>query len=131
MATRWLARSCSSRPLWVRSVPPAVRPRSDERRVGKECRSRWSPYHLQTKDAIRDIGVTGVQTCALPIFQPGVPTSITLVANPANIIANGSSTSMIVATVRDGHGDPLAGQVVQFTTTLGTLSATSGTTEIG
>src|SRR5574340_282848 len=24
-----------------RSVPP----RSEERRVGKECRSRWSPYH--------------------------------------------------------------------------------------
>src|SRR3712207_7810382 len=28
----------------------AFRPsRSEERRVGKECRSRWSPYHLQTK----------------------------------------------------------------------------------
>src|SRR3712207_7154871 len=26
--------------------PPAVSPRrSEERRVGKECRSRWSPYH--------------------------------------------------------------------------------------
>src|SRR3712207_9219275 len=25
-------------------TPPAVR-RSEERRVGKECRSRWSPYH--------------------------------------------------------------------------------------
>ena len=24
---------------WVRSI------RSEERRVGKECRSRWSPYH--------------------------------------------------------------------------------------
>ena len=24
---------------------PAVKPRSEERRVGKECRSRWSPYH--------------------------------------------------------------------------------------
>src|SRR2546430_4257096 len=24
---------------------PAVRSRSEERRVGKECRSRWSPYH--------------------------------------------------------------------------------------
>src|SRR2546422_11072113 len=24
---------------------PAVEPRSEERRVGKECRSRWSPYH--------------------------------------------------------------------------------------
>src|SRR5258708_7451070 len=24
---------------------PALRDRSEERRVGKECRSRWSPYH--------------------------------------------------------------------------------------
>ena len=23
----------------------AEQPRSEERRVGKECRSRWSPYH--------------------------------------------------------------------------------------
>ena len=23
----------------------AIRIRSEERRVGKECRSRWSPYH--------------------------------------------------------------------------------------
>ena len=28
------------------SIPLAVRNlRSEERRVGKECRSRWSPYH--------------------------------------------------------------------------------------
>ena len=25
--------------------PPAKLTRSEERRVGKECRSRWSPYH--------------------------------------------------------------------------------------
>src|SRR5690348_18262343 len=25
--------------------PPGVYYRSEERRVGKECRSRWSPYH--------------------------------------------------------------------------------------
>src|SRR3712207_3555606 len=25
--------------------PAAEEPRSEERRVGKECRSRWSPYH--------------------------------------------------------------------------------------
>ena len=24
---------------------PSVEHRSEERRVGKECRSRWSPYH--------------------------------------------------------------------------------------
>ena len=27
--------------MWLRKVPY----RSEERRVGKECRSRWSPYH--------------------------------------------------------------------------------------
>src|SRR5256885_16551433 len=26
--------------------------RSEERRVGKECRSRWSPYHLKKKKRI-------------------------------------------------------------------------------
>src|SRR2546422_9566196 len=29
----------------VARVLPPVRQRSEERRVGKECRSRWSPYH--------------------------------------------------------------------------------------
>ena len=26
-------------------MPNALKGRSEERRVGKECRSRWSPYH--------------------------------------------------------------------------------------
>ena len=26
-------------------MPEGVLSRSEERRVGKECRSRWSPYH--------------------------------------------------------------------------------------
>ena len=28
---------------FANKLPPE--PRSEERRVGKECRSRWSPYH--------------------------------------------------------------------------------------
>ena len=41
----WLARERSLRfrgyaDLWAWSTK-----RSEERRVGKECRSRWSPYH--------------------------------------------------------------------------------------
>src|SRR3712207_7498812 len=28
-------------------------------------------FFFQAEDGIRDIGVTGVQTCALPISQPG------------------------------------------------------------
>ena len=31
-------------PLTVPQIAQ-MRPRSEERRVGKECRSRWSPYH--------------------------------------------------------------------------------------
>ena len=32
-------------PATVTFVDIAGRSRSEERRVGKECRSRWSPYH--------------------------------------------------------------------------------------
>src|SRR5437867_12993558 len=32
---------------------PAPRRRSEERRVGKECRSRWSPYHQKKKKKVR------------------------------------------------------------------------------
>src|SRR3712207_9428651 len=30
-------------------------------------------FFFQAEDGIRDIGVTGVQTCALPISEPGLP----------------------------------------------------------
>src|SRR3712207_7295568 len=39
---RIMARNSCAGP-WVHSSSAAVR--SEERRVGKECRSRWSPYH--------------------------------------------------------------------------------------
>src|SRR3712207_8421812 len=31
----------------------------------------WVVFFFQAEDGIRDIGVTGVQTCALPIFDDG------------------------------------------------------------
>ena len=31
--------------FFITITPPDNRRRSEERRVGKECRSRWSPYH--------------------------------------------------------------------------------------
>src|ERR1051326_8420124 len=45
-----LLRSCFvlSSPIWEQAAtgrrPPRHVQRSEERRVGKECRSRWSPY---------------------------------------------------------------------------------------
>ena len=32
-------------PAYVSGKETLSRSRSEERRVGKECRSRWSPYH--------------------------------------------------------------------------------------
>ena len=29
----------------IKNLAPDLTTRSEERRVGKECRSRWSPYH--------------------------------------------------------------------------------------
>src|SRR6476620_4522580 len=109
--------------------PGARRRRSEERRVGKECRSRWSPYHskknrrrrvmharvrrhtarecqerdrlarrrwrsvaragvfffLQAEDGIRDIGVTGVQTCALPISAANDPSTPVMPAGSSDL----------------------------------------------
>src|SRR2546430_8786413 len=31
--------------IYMRTDQPPFNDRSEERRVGKECRSRWSPYH--------------------------------------------------------------------------------------
>src|SRR5437879_964454 len=47
--------------------------RSEERRVGKEWRSRRAAACFQAEDGIRDTSVTGVQTCALPICRAPAP----------------------------------------------------------
>ena len=44
-ATALLAALCEPLLQPLRRVLPVVGGRSEERRVGKECRSRWSPYH--------------------------------------------------------------------------------------
>ena len=41
---RFLSIKCSNN-HWRSSLPGEDVVRSEERRVGKECRSRWSPYH--------------------------------------------------------------------------------------
>src|SRR5215210_8106408 len=41
---------CPSKTLVASSGRAAVSSRSEERRVGKECRSRWSPYHYKKKE---------------------------------------------------------------------------------
>ena len=42
---RTFSASRESLQIWVASSTFSFAVRSEERRVGKECRSRWSPYH--------------------------------------------------------------------------------------
>src|SRR5205809_5138387 len=41
----------------------------DEKRLHKEVAARLLVFFFQAEDGIRDVAVTGVQKCALPIFQ--------------------------------------------------------------
>ena len=42
---RWILNHCATREVPVHLLFAWHCARSEERRVGKECRSRWSPYH--------------------------------------------------------------------------------------
>src|SRR5947209_19325786 len=53
-------------------------------------------FFFQAEDGIRDIGVTGVQTCALPISQAALRTLLpaeAAVANPVDMLASGGPAS--------------------------------------
>src|SRR6478736_9724988 len=41
-------------------VGPEAPDRSEERRVGKECRSRWSPYHSKKKTELSAVKVDAI-----------------------------------------------------------------------
>uniref|UniRef100_UPI0012E253A4 invasin domain 3-containing protein n=1 Tax=Serratia oryzae TaxID=2034155 RepID=UPI0012E253A4 len=48
-------------------------------------------------------------------------TNSTLTAAPGAIEANGSDTSVVTLTLRDGNNNPVTGQTVAFASTLGSL----------
>ncbi|WP_339382647.1 Ig-like domain-containing protein [Pseudomonas sp. R9.37] len=61
-------------------------------------------------------------------FTAGSPTALTITAAPASITADGSSTSTLSATVKDAHGNLVAGTPVAWKTSAGTLANASTTT---
>src|SRR5258707_14154808 len=49
-------------PSWRRSAPGSHRSqRSEERRVGKECRSRWSPYHYKKTEISGGVNIDALE----------------------------------------------------------------------
>ncbi|MEW6684789.1 MAG: invasin domain 3-containing protein [Candidatus Edwardsbacteria bacterium] len=60
------------------------------------------------------------------------PIKLVLAANPNSILANGVSTATITATLTDTTtGQPMAGQIVQFSTTAGTITPEATTNSSG
>src|SRR6266542_340204 len=47
--------------------------RSEERRVGKECRSRWSPYHFKNKANDDPVPALGLLLLGYPLQPAGKP----------------------------------------------------------
>ncbi|MCS4315604.1 adhesin/invasin, partial [Pseudomonas sp. BIGb0381] len=64
-------------------------------------------------------------------LTPDVSTAkvVDLTATPATIVANGTATSSLVATVEDANGNPVANAPVTWSTSIGTLSAASSSTD--
>lgn len=66
-----------------------------------------------------------------PLMIAGPPNTVAVTANPTMILADGVSTSVIQASVRDSQNHPLVGTVVTFATTLGAITAQATTDASG
>lgn len=88
----------------------------------------------QPTQASQNVNVNAGQTAGVTItyVQATVTVSqVNLIASPTTQVADGSSQVTLQATVIGSNGLGMSGQSVTFTTTLGTLSATSATTNSG
>jgi adhesin/invasin len=66
------------------------------------------------------------------VFVAGAPALITLEASPADIIANGTDTSTLSATLKDAHGNLVdSGVEVTWSSSAGSLSSPTSTTNAG
>ncbi|WP_051791320.1 YrIlm family inverse autotransporter adhesin, partial [Serratia sp. DD3] len=67
-------------------------------------------------------------TVLIKVMPPSFNTQLsTLMADQTHMLANGSDTSQVTLTLRDGNNNPVSGQVVTFSSTLGTVGAVTET----
>src|SRR5256886_11584898 len=89
---------------------PGLRVESKARRG----RRREVCFFFQAEDGIRDLTVTGVQTCALPILSPA----------SASVAAGGAA--QFTASLRDSAGNVLTGQPVTWASSDSTIATING-----
>jgi adhesin/invasin len=64
-------------------------------------------------------------------YVPDIPARAELSASPTSIFADGTTTSIITAIIRDQYGNVVAGTTPTFTTTMGTLSGSTASNAAG
>lgn len=75
--------------------------------------------------------VGGINQAALVTFIAGPPAFVTTVITPTTLAADGTGVATVRAKVTDAFGNPIAGQTINFTTSLGSISASSQTDASG
>lgn len=71
--------------------------------------------------------VGSLQSTTSVDLKPGPPSSLVVTVSPSSILANGSTTAAITATIRDSYGNPVAETPVIITTSIGRLNGNSAT----
>ena len=90
------------------------------------------PVILGATAANGPLAVSGDGSATNPIsVVSGPPAQATLTAAPSQIYAIGTTTAVVTATIQDDYGNPVAGYVPNFTTSLGYLSGDSATNGLG
>lgn len=91
-----------------------------------------------TLTASVELGVATVQAragaasgAAMVRFVAGPPASMTVVATPNNVVADGVSKSLVTATVRDAFAHPVADYPVNLASSMGNIAATATTNASG
>ncbi|MFA6471017.1 MAG: invasin domain 3-containing protein [Candidatus Latescibacterota bacterium] len=89
-----------------------------------------SGFTSGTADIMVSFGATMVETTHITIYAVKAQ-GIEVFASPSQIPANGISTSTITALLRDDRNNPIVGERIQFTTILGTITASDTTDASG
>ena len=89
-----------------------------------------SGYNSGTVRVMASYGAALVDTLLINISDV-TARGIDLYANPTQIAANGISQSKITALLRDDNYNPVVGEVIRFTTTLGTITSIDTTDTSG
>ncbi|MCE7983042.1 MAG: hypothetical protein DYG89_17800 [Caldilinea sp. CFX5] len=88
-----------------------------------------APTTVGNATVIASVGA--INRTATVTFVAGAPALLTTVITPTTLAADGQSVATVRATVTDGFGNPIAGQVVNFTTSSGSISSSAQTTANG